>query len=233
MPDEYFCSKEDGLINRKKFYGLDVIKDKYEYIIAIDDDCVINSGDDLYEICKNWFNDKELLGNKIINDDISIPMIIKNCKSYFNKEDKRKINIETNNLYLWFNQPCIYKADTIKDFFEYTNVLNSLNSVSYYDFEYYIYMFYLIVKYDFKVKDLNIVGEAAACELLDKCVLDDNQKKSLSKALQLTPYMANQLNNWNGPFIIHVDRKPGKVNLKGKIKNKIKKVLYFYKYLDI
>ena len=156
----------DGIINKKKFYGLNNLKEKYEYIIVLDSETIFIKNIDLKNICDEYFNNKVLYGNKLNGYNIEfIEQVLLNCKRFYsNNKDISKLNTT---LYLWFNQPCIYKCDTIKDFFNIIDYDKNIDKLKYVDFDYYIYMNYLILYHNFIIKDIGITCQYGLCENLD------------------------------------------------------------------
>lgn len=224
LPDQYNVVREKGIINKKKFYGLSIIADKYKYIIVLDDDTIFNRSVDLFQICREYFEKKILLGNVATDMEI-IPKVKETCKAYFEDHEKKIIEKETGNLYLWFNQPAIYKTDTLKDFFSYSHILERLNEIDYYSFDYYIYMFYLVSVYGFKVLNIRKRTQYGACEILGNCKFSNKQADILKKhALQFTEYIKKQI-GIDPVFIIHIDRKYKKEKMIKKVKRNVKYIL--------
>ena len=77
-------NKANGIINIKKFAGLMQLEDKYEYTIVLDAESKFIKKANLYKICKKYFNDRVLYGNKlkvgissalaICNNTVLLPM---------------------------------------------------------------------------------------------------------------------------------------------------------------
>lgn len=152
--------KSDGIINVKKLYGVNYLHDKYEYIIVLDDESKFIRRANLQNICEKFFTDKKLYGNVAKSKICNESGIIKNaCRKFFKFLNNKYPDF---GLYLWFNQLCIYRGNTIPDFFEYANIdYAKLNSLT---FDYYLYMYYLLLHCDFKVIDLGIISDGGAWE---------------------------------------------------------------------
>lgn len=133
--------RENGIINTKKFFGINAIKNNYEYIIVVDAEMEIFKNINLYSICKKFFQDKILWGTPIVYEERnkSYSAIKVACSVFF-----KDIEINEHDLCFWFYNLCVYDTKTLDDFFEKTNILRELNNLSFWSFDYYIYMFYLL-----------------------------------------------------------------------------------------
>lgn len=152
--------RDQGIINVKKFYGVYELKDKYDYIIVLDSESLIIKNIDLYEACETFFNNKILWGVlKFHGDHDCISKITAACEEMF--EEKRKM--DDLGLDFWFNNLCVYKTSTIEDFFAKTNLKEKLTKLTFWHFDYYIYMYYLFLYHNFKPRNfLNIYSGCAS-----------------------------------------------------------------------
>ena len=108
LPKKLRIMKNRGIINIKKFYALMQLKDKYEYIIVLDDECLFTKTVDLQAICEQYFEEKVLYGNLLENPPWDIMGgVAENCKKFFGEENREKLACP---LYLWFNQLPIYRT---------------------------------------------------------------------------------------------------------------------------
>ena len=191
-----------GIVNVKKFYALDLLKDKYEYIIILDSECEITKAIDVYALCEQFYNNKILYGNEVFPNYtfFNVNIIYKTCKKYFAKhKDLHKIN---DKLYLWFNQLCIFKCEYLHEFFDITNLTNQYEMLTFWDFDYYIFMYYLILYKDFRIVDMEVIASGGALEC-DAFYPQHGSKKYLSESfmvchLALYPYL-----NKENLFVIH------------------------------
>lgn len=145
--------RDQGIINVKKFYGVYELKDKYDYVIVIDSESLIIKNIDLLEVCNRFFDNKTLWG--ILQNHNTQPIdyikeIVAASSGLFDKKEEL-INL---NLDFWFQNPCIYKSSTIENFFEKTNLKENLTKLTFWHFDYYIYMFYLYLYHEFKPQNL-------------------------------------------------------------------------------
>lgn len=121
LPGELRIFKNRGIINIKKFYSINLLKNKYEYLLVMDSESQFIKHVDLLKIANSFFEDKILLGN--IPKEDSTPIIEGARKYYLNDPNIDKL--ETT-LYLWFNSPCFYKTNNLDLFFEKTKVLEKI-----------------------------------------------------------------------------------------------------------
>ena len=158
--------REQGIINVKKLYGVYQLKDNYEYIIVCDSESLINKNINLLDICETFFNNKVLWG-AIKYPCKEVESFTNACSSLFAEKDK----IDDKGLCFWFNQLCIYKANTIDEFFEKANLKENITKLNFWHFDYYIYMYYLMLYHEFKPH--NIINIYSDCS--DKtCTLNVN-----------------------------------------------------------
>ena len=150
-------NKANGIINIKKFAGLMQLEDKYEYTIVLDAESKFIKNGNLEKVCTEYFNNKVLYSNTVIYDKERCALlnnVYKGCRSFFSEKQAKELERYEDN-YLWFNQLCIYKNSTLKEFFEITNLRKRIKDLSFTDFDYYIYMYYLILYHNFKIKELD------------------------------------------------------------------------------
>lgn len=166
MPKELQdLGRDEGVINAKKFYGINAIKSQYEYIIVVDSDMEIFKDVDLYSICKSIFSNRILWGTPLPYDSREIyDCISKSCMTFF-----PDIEINIQGLGYWFMNLCVYDVSTLDDFFEKTKLLKNLSNLNFWSFDYYIYMFYLLAYQEFKPQNVFCSSfEEAKADLINK-----------------------------------------------------------------
>ena len=216
-PELSSLSREEGIINIKKLWGVKSICERYEYVIVLDDDTILNKKVDYLNLCRNWYSNRTLLGNNAYDRDI-VPRVKETCKEFFDEKDRLIISEKEGELYLWFNQPCIYKSDTFMGFLTDVGVLRSTKRINFYSFDYYLYMYWLLCREDFCVYNLNAESEYGIYETIGKKQLKKCSKQELEKnMLQMTDYMSRVL-GVNPLLRIHVDRKNKCLNISAVIK---------------
>ena len=151
LPQNLELTREAGVINIKKFYGLLQIKEKYEYILVIDSETLIVKKTDINTVCDDFFCKKILWGNIPIDSDAY--KITESCRRHSDFSE-REGTIENDSLHLWFNQPCIYKTSNLDDFFCKIEMPEKLGELTFWDFDYNIYMLYLMYNCDFRIENI-------------------------------------------------------------------------------
>lgn len=158
IPEEFKnTTREDGIINIKKLYGISYLKNDYDYIIVIDAESIIIKKIDLMQICDEFFNNKILWGMPISDNNNVVPKIFSDSRSFFDEKSK----IKDDNLVFWFSNMCIYKSDTLDDFFKVTKLLDNFDKLTFWSFDYYIYMYYLLLYQGFKPKSIILLNAFA------------------------------------------------------------------------
>lgn len=204
LPKSLRIMKNRGIINIKKFYALMQLKDKCEYIIVIDDESLFCRAVDLYKICNSFFERRILYGNIVENASWDFSHMVPNsCKKFFDEETQK---ILTSPLYLWFNQIPIYKCEHLKDFFKTTDMGHRIHWLAFTDFDYYVYMFYLIAQHGFDIKDVGITTCCAATEILSDFSYSINAPADTEFLYLATRYAKDNLNLKNVFILCHRDR---------------------------
>jgi len=196
-------SRDNGVINAKKFYGLSRIKDKYEYVIVVDADMQIMKNIYLHKVCEDIFSRKTLWGNtRHTGEHDKIYFLFTSaCREFF--ADANKIN--DSRLGLWFNNLCVYKTDTLDDFFAKTGIMDKLKNLIFWHFDHYIYMYYLLIYQGFHTEQIFPLGVFA--EYRGSLVNKEYKEKYLHMATRHMYEQIKKLGGGVGCFMfIHLDR---------------------------
>ena len=146
------AKKDVSIIGIKKIYALNKLYQNYQYIIVLDSESLVIKNINLLKMCEEFYRNKVLYGNQALANTNGI---VNACLEPFTQcENLKSID---KGLYLWFNQICIYKSEFVPHFFEVTNI-NGF-SLKYIHFEYYIYMFYLLLYRDFYIEDIGVASK--------------------------------------------------------------------------
>lgn len=208
-------TREQGIINVKKLYGVNKLAPFYKYIIVVDSDMIISKSINLLDLCDSFFQNKILWGNLRYPKDEYFELIHSACSKYFDDKDK----IDDNGLGLWFNNACIYKGDTINDFMEKTSVLSHLTEFNFWSFDYYIYMYYLLLYQGFTTRNL---CPFPSCESKGALIDEVYAKKFMFMATDEFFAQVKKLGGGDNCFIkIHLDR-PSSINVQPNLLQKIK-----------
>ena len=192
---ELQSKSKPSVLYGKKLFALNVLKYSYRYLITIDDDSFFYQNVDLLSICKNFYHDKILLGNFCQTSNNVVSRIIKS--SYLCVANRNSSLVLDSNLYLWSNQLCIYSNSLIDDFFCTIDYYNRMFNWKFEEFEYYIYMYYLIIYHNFLIVDMCFPVSAAhsCCE------------HSIPSSYNLLPQILNRIMQCRKTSITAVDNK--------------------------
>jgi hypothetical protein len=205
LPEELRIFDNRGIINIKKFYGLRQIQNKYPYVIVLDAESLFIRNVDVFALCEEYFSSKILLGNEVLPEGVQRTENIKNsCRRFFaGHPDFEKLN---NPFYLWFNQPCIYKTSTLPDFWEKINYDNNIKNMTWLDFDYYVYMFYLILFQGFHIEDIGLKSNYGICEVSEDLLFFENNKYKTFTIMMASQAVLHKFDNLKCFIAIHLDR---------------------------
>lgn len=206
LPKSLRCFKNKGIINIKKYYALMQLKHEYEYIITLDDDSIFIKNVNVYDICKEYYDNKILIGNFLSNPESDLGQLIikinKKAISYFTKELK-----EDGTTCLWFNQLCIYSTENLDDFFKITKIDKNIYYLTWFDFDYNIYMQYLLFKKNFEVSFSGIEADLSVSELTPTDSFSImNTDYNTMKFYAVSSYMQKTLPSTDTFITLHTDR---------------------------
>lgn len=204
LPSNFCVFDNNGIINIKKLWAIKDLYKSYQYLITIDSETLFIRNVDLLCVCNNFFKDKILLGNKILPQGKELTEKIKNrCKESFRSEFQEKIDSE---LYLWFNQPCIYKTNNIDKFFQITKIDEDFSLIDWFQFDYYVYMYFLILYEQFSIVDIEIESNYGVLETIEKLVEIRSYKYKNLKILCCTQQNLYLFDSPSLFLLIQVDR---------------------------
>jgi len=164
-----FNSKNSGIINIKKFYGLYYLinnkeYDKFDYIAAIDAEIEFINVTNIYDKFKTYCEKKRVIaGNTVIRNNIHNFLDNIHAKSieHFNDSAIKIINTETNQgkYYFWYSDINIYDRKILPEFFKYIHFDDTpmhfstfIKKINFFSFEYVIYYYYCIVFHNYKIE---------------------------------------------------------------------------------
>ena len=203
LPKDLRVFENRGIINIKKLWALKQLQhSQYKYIIVIDAETLLIKKIDLNGICKKFFDKKVLWGNSLNVSGLARTKKIKeSCKRFFPKK-----SLLDSELYLWFNQPCIYKTSTLEDFFSITEIDKQFSSLKWEDFDYYIYMYYLILYHNFKINDLEITSNYGVAEATVELIRFHSDKYKKVHLMMCSKRTLEKFDNPNLFMLVHLDR---------------------------
>ena len=88
---------------------------------------------------------------------------------YFNEQDQHKLWKLTSNgrAYFWFNDLPVFNKTYFTDFINYTEFNNKLSLAEWFDFDFNIYAYYLLLKGIFILKPLVVNGKIFNCIFIE------------------------------------------------------------------
>lgn len=207
LPSDLRNFENRGIINIKKIWALSqLVESPHHYIIVIDAETELVRAVDVEALCDAYFTDKVLLGNLVPTAGRKRTEAIKYaCKRFFFEHSGRAV-LDTD-LYLWFNQPCIYKTDTLPEFLSYfTAPDRTIRDLTWHDFDYYIYMYYLLLEQGFTLADLGICSNYGVCEAETHFIQFENENYKKLRIMMCSRNVLKQFDNENLFLMVHLDR---------------------------
>ena len=202
LPKYLRVSRDNGIINIKKFYALKKLYKIYEYLIVVDSESEFVKNVCLQNLCDDFYAQKRLFGNATICDASKIK---NESKKFFANIATTKA-IPNDDLYFWFNQPCIYKGAFIEEFFHTANLqcLTDLLNLNFFSFDFYVYGYFLLLYKDFRIENVEVVADWGFLELTD--FKPQSEKFKQFYFYQCNFYLQNRLNKDNLFLIIQKDK---------------------------
>lgn len=154
IPDHF--EKYKNQITLKKFYGIQLLEKKYDYIAAIDCECRFITRFHMGDVFDSIWKSGSMLTSNKSGDGY---FILKKCAETLGvaKEDLLVTETDTFTLNWWFNDIPVYKSEYLKGFFQWLSkmdldkILNTSEC-----FDYHIFVIYLILKKGFRLKKHDI-----------------------------------------------------------------------------
>ncbi|MGN1394466.1 MAG: hypothetical protein ACI4V7_10660 [Succinivibrionaceae bacterium] len=195
-------SIRQGIVSTKKFYAISKLHGKYKYLICIDDDALFYKNITLLNMCNRFYSEKILIGNLTRNTAL-VSQIMEASEKQVNNLSKFSVK---SNLYFWFNQPCIYFSEYMDDFFKKIDLTNRLFNFTWYEFDFYMYGYYLMMYKGFLLVDaccqIPCDGFAESCHNANVNFLP----QIVDRMYQCHRGMLKALDNPNLFMLIHTDR---------------------------
>jgi hypothetical protein len=189
----------------KKFYGISKIYDEYDYILTLDSECMFINQEKLQSVVENFCNKKEVYGCPQQN----ISEISLKCIEYLKIFDRQKFMDVVPDVYFWFSQIPIYESSIVKRFLKFINFQEyefQSKILSWYTFDYIIYIYYCVQFEGYKIINLNDFGiflNHSLEERLTNQVEDVMEKNGIEINWQACKLMRNVKKN--KVLIYHID----------------------------
>lgn len=144
----------------KKFSGMKHVFDTtdFEYIAAIDVDSEFTKQVDYADLFDKFYQQGTLYGNKY---DFSPFPILEAPLKFFTNSEAIKIHSFTEGFraYFWFNDISVYRRNDFLDFLNYIDYNRNAHKLTWFDFDYIIYAYYMIIRNKFRIKPILINGK--------------------------------------------------------------------------
>jgi hypothetical protein len=170
--------EEQGIITFKKYFALDLLKEKYEYLATCDSEIEFVSCDFVNEKFKNFCERKIIIGStvdspiNVVNPFEILPQsklievvekINKTSAALFNEEEIERISKFNFRFYFWFSDIPVYDSKILIDFFNHINFNetqyeNFIKKLNYYTFDFIIYAYYCLMYKDYKTLNIKDYG---------------------------------------------------------------------------
>jgi len=151
------------IITFKKYYAINMLKNRYEYIAAVDSEIEFVSVDNVYEKFKQYCDRKKIFGASLNEKRLEIAKSIIDCSSIFFKQDIQELENKTYGLthYFWFSDIPIYDTKIASEFLEFINFENYetfVNKLSWWVFDYISYIYYCVLYKGYDLINLKTYG---------------------------------------------------------------------------
>lgn len=201
---------EDGIITKKKYFGImEIIKNySFSYIACIDAECVFFKSANLDFRFRTFYWRKTLFASLISNEPTTT--IIKDSLKFFtqDEQDKLRIILRDTKAYFWFNEIPIYHAKTFLRFNKHLNIMNRFDEITWYNFDFIIYAYYCLLHEGFKLTILNNeVNSLGKYGILESQVKIEHDKFLKSLRVIKPNWIKEREEQYNLPFMsFHHDR---------------------------
>jgi len=151
------------IIMFKKLYAINLLKDQYEYIAAVDSETEFISVNNVYEKFKQFCDNKKIYGSSVNGSrGRGLKEIIEYSALFF-EDNIEELKSKTCGLthYFWFSDIPIYDTKIASEFLEFIDFKNYekfVNRVCWWVFDYISYVYYCILYKDYQLVDLRDHG---------------------------------------------------------------------------
>lgn len=230
IPETYNDYKAKAV--SKKFYALDKLKEKYDYIILVDCESLFIKYCDFGALAEYIWNNRTMLNaNKSIDGFFIMRSCFKTMGLYKNKKLIKDTKYYSFNF--WFNELQVYKCEYLYDFFKWLDLHNRENVYNNYScFEYYVFYAYLLLQHDYRIKRFNYSSFGGINEYLFRFKLESQKKILKDMDLHWSSTRDGAIDST--VMLFHLDREQNANdyntdNMKSRLKLKVKRYLYIIK----
>lgn len=203
VPDAYNDYKAKAV--SKKFYALDMLKEKYDYIILTDCESLFIKPCDFGNLAEYIWNNCTMLNSNKSPDGF---FIMRSCFKTMGLYNNKKLIKDTKyySYNFWFNELQVYKCEYLADFFKWMDCHNRTEIFNnYYCFEYYVFYAYLLLEHGFHIKKYNYYSFGGINEYLFR--FKPEEQKTILKDMDLHWSSTRESVNDNTVMLFHLDRK--------------------------
>ncbi len=199
--------KINGIVNQKKFYGLNLIFTSFpdiKYVATIDCESFLNKPFNVFDKFEEIFQSGYVKANKSLKGGDIIKNLAKLLSPSINYKNLEK-KTQDFSLYWWFNELCVYERSTFLDFYNWYLKLENYKYLisNYWCFDYLLYTLFLIDKNLFLIKLVTSPDHFFEYGALEQN-FDNNISSSFQSAIDRNPLAVNKKYNL---FTIHIDFK--------------------------
>ena len=163
----YYKVKSTGIITEKKFYGLQYIFNftKFMNVAVVDIDSAFIRTVDYPAMFDQYNQHGTLWGNAF---DYAPSHVISSPMKFFNQVDQYRLKeiLQDFRVYFWFNNIPVYNKKHFLDFVEYIDYNSRYKELLWYDFDYLIYVYYMLIKGLMTIKPCMIDNTTVLNDLL-------------------------------------------------------------------
>lgn len=188
----------------KKFYALEELKDKYEYIILTDCESLFIRECNFDSLAEEIWNNRTMLNSNKSPDGF---FIMRECYKTMGLYNNKKLRKDTCNFSynFWFNELQVYKCENLTRFFAWLEIHNKDQVYNeYMCFEYYVYYAFLLLEEDIHLKKFQYTSMGGINEYLFRFSVEE-QKEIIDK-MQLHWSSSRDAINDNTVMLFHLDR---------------------------
>lgn len=188
----------------KKFYALEELKDKYDYIILTDCESLFIRECNFDSLAEEIWNNRTMLNSNKSPDGF---FIMRKCYKTMGLYNNKKLRKDTCNFSynFWFNELQVYKCENLTRFFEWLEVHNKDQVYNeYMCFEYYVYYAFLLLEEDIHLKKFKYTSMGGINEYLFRFSV--KKQKEIIDKMQLHWSSSRDAINDNVVMLFHLDR---------------------------
>ena len=202
-------------VSIKKYYAINILKNRYDYIAAIDCECIfIQKTDNGALMDEIWNTDSYLACNKSKTGANDVKVSIEALGLQQNKLLLEETENQT--ITWWFNEIPVYKSSTLNEFFFWLNDEGRYNIVfeNWSCFDYLVYVIWLVLYKDKHLKVYNFVADCGLIEDLCNPKCKTKYKKEKALGVHWTSRLYKMPANSNIHLVFHLDRQaPMKIRI--------------------